>query len=230
MAIRRVQVRCWVCRNLFYATSGGSRYCSEACRAEGKAEYKRTRISLTSRFFNFEKICPDCRKPNSEGTIYHRACSDKRRGVPRLRVVKARPAKKAKKSGSKTPKAKICRTCKERFIPNHSNRAYCSIKCRADAARKKGQRYTIKQDMPKGQYEEVLESQGGVCAICGGDDGKRSLAVDHDHATEKIRGLLCSRCNMGIGAFGDSAPLMRDAATYLERTTNPQFQPKCFVG
>lgn len=49
------------------------------------------------------------------------------------------------------------------------------------------------------EYDELFDGQGGVCAICGGSnpDGRR-LAVDHDHETGEIRGLLCYRCNRYI--------------------------------
>lgn len=67
------------------------------------------------------------------------------------------------------------------------------------------------------QYQEMLEAQGGGCAICGGKDENYSLAVDHCHATGRIRGLLHSKCNQGIGLFGDSPDLLRAAAAYLER-------------
>ena len=50
-------------------------------------------------------------------------------------------------------------------------------------------------------YDAMLEEQQGVCAICGGepDTRWRMLAVDHDHATGKVRGLLCMVCNTMIG-------------------------------
>jgi hypothetical protein len=50
-------------------------------------------------------------------------------------------------------------------------------------------------------YETMLVTQGGVCKMCGGPPGKRMLAVDHDHETGKIRGLLCVRCNVGLGFY-----------------------------
>lgn len=71
-------------------------------------------------------------------------------------------------------------------------------------------------------YDKMLSDQNGVCAICGMKEtttrnGKLlSLAVDHDHSTDKIRGLLCIACNTGIGKMGDSPSLMRAAADYLE--------------
>ncbi len=71
------------------------------------------------------------------------------------------------------------------------------------------------------EYEVMLNKQGGVCAICKKPEtveiaGRmRSLAVDHDHHTSKVRGLLCSRCNLGIGRFDDDADLLDEAARYI---------------
>lgn len=71
------------------------------------------------------------------------------------------------------------------------------------------------------QYEEMLEAQEGGCAICGTTDcqaktGKSRLAVDHDHDTGKVRGLLCNHCNAGLGAFRDNTTLLEKAIKYLE--------------
>lgn len=73
------------------------------------------------------------------------------------------------------------------------------------------------------EYERLLLAQNGVCAICRQPEkyklyGKlKRLAVDHDHATNRVRGLLCHNCNIGIGNLGDSASRLRSAADYLER-------------
>src|SRR3990167_45534 len=45
------------------------------------------------------------------------------------------------------------------------------------------------------EYEERLKKQQGVCAICGSPPKRKNLAVDHDHTTGRVRGLLCLRCN-----------------------------------
>lgn len=68
-------------------------------------------------------------------------------------------------------------------------------------------------------YRNLLKLQGGKCAICGseiGDSVGNRLYVDHDHETGKVRGLLCSRCNFGLGNFKDSVELLSKAIRYLE--------------
>lgn len=74
-------------------------------------------------------------------------------------------------------------------------------------------RYGITSD----QYNEILASQCGVCAICGTDNpgGRGSFHVDHCHDTGVIRGLLCHSCNRGIGYLKDNPTLLRAALSYL---------------
>jgi hypothetical protein len=77
-------------------------------------------------------------------------------------------------------------------------------------------KYGIEPD----QYEELLIKQGGVCAICEQPESqpdRKSLSVDHCHRTHRIRGLLCSRCNTGIGKFNDDPGLLMRAAKYLSK-------------
>ena len=70
-------------------------------------------------------------------------------------------------------------------------------------------------------FDTMLAGQGGACAICGTSDFSSGRAgrpaVDHDHDTGAIRGLLCLRCNVGLGAFKERADLIRAAAGYLEK-------------
>lgn len=68
-------------------------------------------------------------------------------------------------------------------------------------------------------YRNLLKLQNGKCAICGAelaDNVGNRLYVDHDHESGKIRGLLCAKCNFGIGQFNDDPDLLRKAITYLE--------------
>lgn len=69
------------------------------------------------------------------------------------------------------------------------------------------------------QFKQLFTVQGGQCAICfatkaGGRDGTWHL--DHDHTTGTPRGVLCARCNVGLGHFDDDAERLTQAANYLK--------------
>lgn len=64
-------------------------------------------------------------------------------------------------------------------------------------------------------YDKILEAQGGTCAICDGGTTKRHFAVDHNHKTGQIRGLLCARCNMGLAKFMDKIINVQRALAHL---------------
>lgn len=69
------------------------------------------------------------------------------------------------------------------------------------------------------EYERLYTIQNGLCAIClvrAKDSRGRELNVDHDHTTGKVRGLLCSSCNMGIGMLLDDYQNLMRAAAYLK--------------
>lgn len=63
-------------------------------------------------------------------------------------------------------------------------------------------------------YEELLKSQAGGCAICGSTE---LLRVDHAHDTNKVRGILCHQCNVSVGLLKESPDRARLLAAYLER-------------
>jgi uncharacterized protein YciI len=79
------------------------------------------------------------------------------------------------------------------------------------------------------KYQEMLEKQGGVCAICKRPESGKRLAIDHDHSCcpdlidsharmtcgKCVRGLLCETCNRGLGLFYDSTETLQAAITYL---------------
>jgi len=67
------------------------------------------------------------------------------------------------------------------------------------------------------EYNRIFAIQNYACAICINKPKTRRLAVDHDHKTGQIRGLLCQRCNHGLlGSAHDSIPLLERAISYLE--------------
>ena len=67
------------------------------------------------------------------------------------------------------------------------------------------------------EYEKKLAMQSGVCMICGNEEtnGKR-LAIDHNHTTKAVRGLLCNHCNLGLGKFFENPNLLTAAINYLK--------------
>lgn len=68
-------------------------------------------------------------------------------------------------------------------------------------------------------YERMLAGQGGRCATCPrtpADEHRGRLAVDHDHVTGAVRGLLCANCNRAIGLAADDPARLRRMADYLD--------------
>lgn len=76
-----------------------------------------------------------------------------------------------------------------------------------------------KYDITWEKYHEMLEAQGARCAICHTDKpgGRGCFPVDHDHATGKVRGLLCDNCNNMLGRAKDNPATLRQGANYLEQ-------------
>lgn len=72
------------------------------------------------------------------------------------------------------------------------------------------------------EYNEMVRIQKGLCACCGRSEKemKKKLTVDHCHITGKIRGLLCFKCNSGIGMLGDSYESVSAALIYLVKTSS----------
>jgi len=63
------------------------------------------------------------------------------------------------------------------------------------------------------EFRERLSKQDGLCAICSLEPGTH---LDHNHATGKIRGILCNTCNRGLGLFKDNRSVLDNAIRYLK--------------
>lgn len=89
-----------------------------------------------------------------------------------------------------------------------------------------------KYGLSRERFDEMLRVQGGGCAVCGASEpgGKGEWHIDHDHSCcplpangsgrtcgQCVRGLLCTGCNVGLGAFGDDIDRMAAAIDYLKR-------------
>ncbi len=79
-----------------------------------------------------------------------------------------------------------------------------------------------KYGITKEYYNLIFQQQGGVCLVCGKSEtvmfrGKiKYLAVDHNHQTGKIRGLLCQKCNQALGLLGENPVIIKSLLGYLK--------------
>ena len=130
-------------------------------------------------------------------------------------------------------KMKTCSKCKKtknfkEFYPDNRNRnnlsSFCKT-CYSDASRQyyKNNRDKILENIRKQKYNldaithsQMLEEQNGVCAICKLPPTGKTLGVDHNHKTGKVRGLLCLNCNFLLGFAKETIENLKAAIRYLE--------------
>lgn len=110
---------------------------------------------------------------------------------------------------------------RERYANDAEHREKLKAAVRAeDPARKRDNRMRRQFGIGAAEYDELLASQNGGCAICGatvGDGSGRRHHIDHCHKTGAVRGILCSECNLGLGKFRDDLDLLQCAINYLSR-------------
>lgn len=112
---------------------------------------------------------------------------------------------------------KKCLACGDLFVTSGKAKAqkYCGKSC---------QFLHIRYGIDEYKYEDMLISQGYKCAICRQEEtaiDKRTgkvfeLSVDHCHETGAVRGLLCNKCNTGLGYFRDQISILQNAIRYLQ--------------
>lgn len=123
---------------------------------------------------------------------------------------------------------RACRSCGIDISHRHATAKWCSESCAAKRPTRKAiaRRAAIKANygITEAEYEALVEIQGFSCAICGGHtEDVGPLVVDHDHShcsgrsgcRACVRGLLCGRCNCGLGMFRESPFALRRAVDYL---------------
>jgi hypothetical protein len=117
---------------------------------------------------------------------------------------------------------RYCRQCDCRYFIGQGN--YCNDICRSLGTKKQELVRLLRTfGSTIEEYEALMLEQDNCCAICHEPEkqilnGKiKRLAIDHCHTTGKVRGLLCQRCNTGIGRFDDNVALLKQAIQYLEK-------------
>ncbi len=182
-----------------------------------------------------QRTCNKCGQVKDESEFY----SFTKRGVTRLRAVckACSRAQLRDRSDDPQPDGRICTQCGA-FKPlsefhKHKITPYgvepmckvCRLKKRRDYGRRYPervrntdlqQRYGITLD----DYQALLTSQNGTCAICG--TAETQLKVDHNHQTGKVRGLLCHLCNAMIGCAREDIDILASAAAYLYAEAHPE--------
>jgi len=107
-----------------------------------------------------------------------------------------------------------CRSCTNRYL-----RELTAKRSPDDLAKALKRRLKKEYGISFEEYMNIIERQSGVCAICGKTPFQISgkMCLDHCHKTGKIRGVLCTLCNTGIGMFNDSEDNLKEAINYLSR-------------
>lgn len=105
----------------------------------------------------------------------------------------------------------------------HDSKEYLKEWRKANPTYHRERRYRIKYGVSLAEYEEMSKVQGGRCETCGKHESQsqqgtvRQLAVDHNHKTGKVRGLLCNNCNAAIGYVQESLEIIESIAAYLRK-------------
>jgi len=84
---------------------------------------------------------------------------------------------------------------------------------------KKEKHYKSHYNLTLQDIEEMLIKCENMCPICNTNITIKNSAIDHDHSTGKIRGILCRRCNKGLGHFKDNSQVLIKASEYLEKSS-----------
>lgn len=209
---------CAQCGGPIRGRTARAKFCSYGCKERFHAAARRVETNGRLRGRQCVVCSAEIASRSGKAICCSKKCSERYRNERRQRL--RREAWEQTKP--------ICQECGQ-AIPAERRVGvlYCSWECKHKAT---GRRY--RQRVPgymrmraygltQERYDEMLAAQDGRCAICRGDTpgGKGGWHVDHDHATDLIRGLLCHHCNIMLGMAHDDPARLRAAATYLERVS-----------
>ena len=159
-----------------------------------------------------------CKKCNIQKELSEFAANPSRQNPDRLRS-----------------QCKLCdKSVQKRYYK--SNKEEINVKTlsyqRKNPEKRRGYKLKLQYKTTLKEYQRLFELQGGKCAICGQDNSgcktKKSLCIDHDHKTGKIRGLLCDNCNKGLGCFKDSLESLDLASKYLKNAGTQKIMSSLF--
>jgi Recombination endonuclease VII len=118
------------------------------------------------------------------------------------------------KKGNSRGGKRMCRACR-------ASRIKAWVAKNPERSDERNRRYHLMKfyGLELDKFNEMIEDQNNKCPICKNEleETPRAKAVDHNHETGKIRSILCSLCNMGLGSFRDNEEYLRAAIDYLQK-------------
>jgi Recombination endonuclease VII len=173
--------------------------CRSACDSEARARREGSRNEGVALAEQGLRRCTACREVKPLDDFYRKAASTVGRKSQCIPCYSERVNQR-----NQTPEA---RAGKQRAYRRQRD-------ADPDEFRRRQREYALryKYGLEWERFEAMLKRQDHRCAICGGSE---PLVHDHDHDTGASRGLLCRRCNAGLGMFGDNLGLLEAATAYL---------------
>lgn len=213
--------RCESCRGKLAGRQ--RRFCSKRCL--GVARGKQYSAECAKRAVY--RVCKQCGKifkvVRNRSTYCSRKCANPNNAQA-----------KAYKRPSLFGEFEACLECGTPVMGGRKDKRYCSARCRREFWNRKNKVKEAKYKRLRPQrhvyvareyalsaeaYERMMAEQRGVCRICGhvpsGAGRDKHLFVDHSHKSGAVRGLLCAKCNSGLGMFRDDPMLLMSACAYL---------------
>lgn len=211
---------------------GRAKYCSDEClqasqrerdQARQQARMQKCRICGGEKELGVRggKYCAECRRLVADASQQMEQERERRRRLKDLEGRLASPRGVRRRSDAPDGQ-KWCARCQEfRPLSSFPNRkkggkaaAYCRS-CQRSYNREKRLKHIY--GLTWDEYELMLACQEDACFICGRRPRKAALAVDHDHKTGEVRGLLCKVCNHRLlGAAQESIEILQRAIDYLK--------------
>lgn len=145
-------------------------------------------------------LCSACEKQSVNGTVY---CKDH---LEKQRAYQKEYREKRKQDGN-------CLWCGCLQKKSDNGNVYCEFHSKK---LKELQPEKYRRGLSEETLQEMFECQNHKCKICKTKaKSHKNLCVDHCHSTDKIRGLICSNCNSGLGFFKDNPKFLKAAIEYL---------------
>ena len=193
---------CKECDITFEPTGRNQKYCSNKCRDKASNRRKLDKHCVERGYARMEGLCKVC------GTLFSKEgkrsivfCSDNCRSVIATKRAEKLKAKKTAKPSFQ------CIWCKKTCNRKNTSK-YCSRNCLKEASR------CSNYDLSRPEFIELKQASNDICEIC---NERPATCIDHCHDTGKVRGLVCNKCNSGLGLLGDNLDSLMAAVNYLKK-------------